>query len=116
MDDSPAGSVSTGRRLHRTLQEFTHRHWRPRKLAENPVVFGQEPGRDLFESREQWPILLAAIGCGGPLVTGLRSDSLPRCLGRGIGCDAGGRNRERLARAGLGLCERGLRRLLITTW
>src|SRR5262245_42777045 len=99
----PAGPTLAGRRLHRTLQEFTDRHWRPRKLAKNPIVFGQEPRRDLFESREQWPILLAAIGCRGPLVTGWRSDALPRCLGRSIGCDAGGRNRERLARARLGL-------------
>src|SRR5215472_18596044 len=106
----------TGRRLHRTLQEFTDPHGRPRKFAKNPVVFGQEPGRDLSQSRDQWPILLAAIGWRGPLVTGWRSDALPRCLGRSIGCGAGGRNRERLARARLGLCERDLLRLLIATW
>src|SRR5262252_1248411 len=115
-DDLAPGPDQPGATLHRTLQEFTDRHWRPRKFAKNPVVFGQEPGRDLSQSREQWPILLAAIGWRGPLVTGWRSDALPRCLGRSIGCGAGGRNRERLARARLGLCERDLLRLLIATW
>src|SRR5215470_13549976 len=60
-DDVPARPQSTERCLHRALQKFTDRHRRPRKLAKNPVVFGQEPGRDLFESREQRLFLLTAI-------------------------------------------------------
>src|SRR5215510_1233462 len=62
-DDFPARSKIEwpGRRLHRTLQEFTDRHRRPRKFAKNPVVFGQEPGRGLLQSREQRPFVLTAM-------------------------------------------------------
>ena len=103
----------SGRRLHRTLQEFTDRHRRPRKFAKNPVVFGQEPGRDLFQSREQRPFVLTAIHRHRSTIPDRCLDARPgRPRGR-IGCGTGWRDRERLARARLGLCERALLRPLI---
>src|SRR5262249_23898400 len=105
---SLARSQSARRRLHRTLQEFPDRHRRPRKLAKNPVVFGQEPRRDLFEPREQRPFRLAAIRCQSSIIAGWRL-----CLTRRIGCDAAWRDRQRLARVCLDFRERALLRLLI---
>src|SRR5215813_10023859 len=106
------GPNQPGAALHRTLQEFTNRHWRPRKFAKNPVVFGQEPGRDLSQSREQRPFLLAAIRCGSSAIPDWRLDALPRRLRRRIGCDAGWRDRQRLPRARLRFRERALLGLL----
>src|SRR5262249_3837140 len=93
--------------------EFTDRHWRSRKFAKNPVVFGQEPGRDLSQSREQWPFLLAAIRCHSSTIPDWRLDALPRRLRRRIGCDAGWRDLQRLAPARRDFRERPLLGLLI---
>src|SRR5215467_9275737 len=112
-DDLAPGPNPPGAALHRTLQEFTDRHWRPRKFAKNPVVFGQEPGRDLSQSREQRPFLLAAIRCHSSAIPDWRLDALPRRLRRRIECDTGWRDRQRLPRARLGFRERALLGLLI---
>src|SRR4029450_642843 len=100
-DDLAPGPNQPGAALHRTLQEFTDRHWRPRKFAKNPVVFGQEPGRDLSQSREQRPFLLAAIRRHSSAIPGWHLDTLPRRLRRRIGCDAGWGDRQRLPQARL---------------
>src|SRR5262249_58539974 len=104
-----ARSEWAGAALHRTLPEFTDRHWRPRKFAKNPVVFRQEPGRDLSQPREQRPFLLAAIRRHS---SAIRLDALPR-LRRRIGCDTGWRDRQRLPRARLRFRERALLGLLL---
>ena len=37
---------------HRAAEKLADRHRRTRHDAENPVVVGQEPGRDLLETRK----------------------------------------------------------------
>src|SRR5262245_17666473 len=99
---------------HGARQEFADRHWRPRDVAEHPLVLGQEQGRNLPEAGEQWPLLLVASGRGGgkSIAPEQRRRALGRGLRRGIGGGNGWLDRQRLVRAWLQLARSGLLRLL----
>src|SRR5262249_16247603 len=97
------------RRLHRAAQRVADRHRGPGQIAENTLVFGQEPGRD---SRDEWALLLAAIAYFRLIAARWRLHGLPWRLWRRVRSDRDRLDRQRLAVVRFGLLPRPLLRFL----